>query len=231
MSKNTDVLKNTGDGDSMRDALRHRALANPLRLRILRVLAAAGPLDVGSLGPNALRRHLDLLVEAGLASVGQASAGRPGRPRLLYQTAPEIGGARQQHTGYPLLADMLAGTLQRLEDVASTEAEGRLWGRRLVELPLPPVPLSVEAAQVKLTEMLDRLGFAPESHEAGGEIRIDLRRCPFLDTAKVFPGVVCSLHLGLMQGALAELGAPLETERLDPLVEPTLCIAHLRRAS
>jgi predicted ArsR family transcriptional regulator len=237
MNKYTDVVKNTGDGDSMQDALRHRALANPLRLRILRVLSAAGPLDVGALAahlalrPNALRRHLDLLVEAGLASVGPASAGRPGRPRLLYQAGPDIGGARQQHAGYPLLADMLAGSLQRLEDVASTEIEGRLWGRRLVELPLPPVPLSVEAAQVKLTEMLDRLGFAPESHEAGGEIRIDLRRCPFLDTAKAFPGIVCSLHLGLMQGALAELGAPLEAERLDPLVEPTLCIAHLRRAS
>jgi hypothetical protein len=32
-----------------------------------------------------------------------------------------------------------------------------------------------------------------------------------------------------MRGALAELGEPFEAERLDPLVEPTLCVGHLRR--
>jgi hypothetical protein len=30
-----------------------------------------------------------------------------------------------------------------------------------------------------------------------------------------------------MQGLLAELGAPVEAERLEPFVEPNLCIAHL----
>jgi hypothetical protein len=30
-----------------------------------------------------------------------------------------------------------------------------------------------------------------------------------------------------MQGLLAELDAPLEAERLDPFVEPSLCVAHL----
>jgi hypothetical protein len=30
-----------------------------------------------------------------------------------------------------------------------------------------------------------------------------------------------------MQGLLAELDAPVHAERLDPFVEPSLCIAHL----
>jgi hypothetical protein len=30
-----------------------------------------------------------------------------------------------------------------------------------------------------------------------------------------------------MQGLLAELDAPVDAERLEPFVEPTLCIAHL----
>jgi hypothetical protein len=30
-----------------------------------------------------------------------------------------------------------------------------------------------------------------------------------------------------MQGMLAELDAPIVAERLDPFVEPSLCIAHL----
>jgi predicted ArsR family transcriptional regulator len=39
--------------------------------------------------------------------------------------------------------------------------------------------------------------------------------------------VVCSLHLGLMRGVLAEVRAPLKTDRLEPFVEPSLCLAHL----
>jgi hypothetical protein len=31
-----------------------------------------------------------------------------------------------------------------------------------------------------------------------------------------------------LKGALAEMGAPLEATRLEPFVEPTLCVAHLR---
>jgi hypothetical protein len=41
--------------------------------------------------------------------------------------------------------------------------------------------------------------------------------------------VVCSLHLGVMQGVLAEQRAPVETIDLQPFVEPSLCIAHLRK--
>jgi hypothetical protein len=31
-----------------------------------------------------------------------------------------------------------------------------------------------------------------------------------------------------MQGAMTTLGTPLTVERLDPFVEPDLCVAHLR---
>jgi predicted ArsR family transcriptional regulator len=41
--------------------------------------------------------------------------------------------------------------------------------------------------------------------------------------------VVCAVHLGMLKGALAEMGAPLQATRLEPFVEPTLCVAHLRR--
>jgi predicted ArsR family transcriptional regulator len=39
--------------------------------------------------------------------------------------------------------------------------------------------------------------------------------------------VICSLHLGLMRGALARMRAPVTADRLDPFVEPTLCVARL----
>lgn len=38
---------------------------------------------------------------------------------------------------------------------------------------------------------------------------------------------MCSLHLGLMRGALKEVRAPLGVDRLEPFVGPSLCLAHL----
>ncbi|MGZ4289361.1 MAG: transcriptional regulator, partial [Gaiellaceae bacterium] len=40
--------------------------------------------------------------------------------------------------------------------------------------------------------------------------------------------IVCPIHLGLMQGAMAAAQSPVTVERLEPFVEPMLCVAHLR---
>jgi predicted ArsR family transcriptional regulator len=201
------------------EALRHRARGHQARVRLLRLLDEHGPLDVHELGerlglrPNGVRRHLALLTRAGLvaAAPGDSLPGRPGRPRLRYAPTGD-------RVGYPLLADMLAGALARGGDPDAVEAEGARWGRRLVG-----------PDGDTLIALLDRLGFAPEATASDDGVRVDIHRCPFIETARAHPGVVCSLHLGLMRGALAELGEPLEAQRLDPLVEPTLCVGHLRR--
>ena len=54
-----------------------------------------------------------------------------------------------------------------------------------------------------------------------------MHRCPFKNLAETNPEIVCSVHLGLMSGALDELGSRLEAIGIDPFVEPDLCIAHL----
>lgn len=54
-----------------------------------------------------------------------------------------------------------------------------------------------------------------------------MHHCPFLEAAEPHQDVICSIHLGLMRGMLAEADAPLVAKRLDPLVEPSLCVAHL----
>jgi predicted ArsR family transcriptional regulator len=61
--------------------------------------------------------------------------------------------------------------------------------------------------------------------------RVLLRHCPFLEVARAHREVVCAVHLGVMQGVLDELRAPLEATELNPLVEPSLCVAHLSRRS
>ncbi|HZJ06739.1 MAG TPA: ArsR family transcriptional regulator, partial [Nocardioidaceae bacterium] len=54
-----------------------------------------------------------------------------------------------------------------------------------------------------------------------------LRHCPFREVAQKHTDIVCAIHLGLMQGALDELGAPMTTTSLDPFVTPHMCVARL----
>ena len=49
---------------------------------------------------------------------------------------------------------------------------------------------------------------------------IRLRHCPFLELAEGYDQLVCAIHLGLMQGALSGLGAPVTASRLEPFAEP-----------
>jgi predicted ArsR family transcriptional regulator len=77
----------------------------------------------------------------------------------------------------------------------------------------------------RVVRMLDDIGFQPELVAGGSEIR--LRHCPFHELARDRPEVVCSIHLGLIRGALQQLGAPEEALRLVPFVTPTLCVVEI----
>lgn len=71
--------------------------------------------------------------------------------------------------------------------------------------------------------LLDEQGFAPE---ADGR-RVRMCRCPFKDLAESHGEVICSLHLGMLRGALEELGAPVRVEALRPFAEPGVCVVEL----
>src|SRR6185312_4264727 len=103
---------------------------------------------------------------------------------------------------------------------------GRAWGRTLIG---PREGRDPAAATDDLVRLMDRLGFAPAQPHAGGPV--ELHRCPFGEVAERHSGVVCGVHLGLMQGALEALGAPLEATRMEPFVTPDLCLAHLTPTS
>jgi predicted ArsR family transcriptional regulator len=82
-----------------------------------------------------------------------------------------------------------------------------------------------------LVGILDDFGFAPEERLDDGQRSIGLRQCPFLDLVDTNARVICPVHLGLMQGVLGSLGAAVTVERLDPFVEPDLCLARLGPAA
>jgi len=74
---------------------------------------------------------------------------------------------------------------------------------------------------------LDDIGFEPEAVSNGRTRQILLHHCPFREAAANNREVVCGVHLGLMQGLLSELNAPITAHQLDALVEPSLCITRL----
>ena len=77
----------------------------------------------------------------------------------------------------------------------------------------------------------EEIGFRPELERGTRGRRILMRPCPFLELARRHQDVVCPIHLGLMRGALAELGASATTATLDPFVRPDLCVAGLAPAA
>jgi predicted ArsR family transcriptional regulator len=204
------------------------------RARVLGLLrAATGPLGVqqiagqAGLHPNTARFHLDALVQAGLASRERQPREGLGRPSMAYSATGEDGPAGQRR--YRLLAEMLtsmiAGVMPQPGE-AATEA-GREWGRYLTGQLQPYEGLDAGEAVERLRATMENIGFAPELTAEGGGYRLLLRQCPFREVAERHQDVVCALHLGLMQGALAQMRTPVTAGRLQPFAGAWGCTAEL----
>jgi predicted ArsR family transcriptional regulator len=188
--------------------------------------------------PNTVRFHLNTLVRHGRAEQVQITNRGRGRPALAFTARRRMdpGGPRN----YRLLAAILASGLAAGDDaIARATDAGRRWGMSLVEAPtrserptdrddstLAPRP-SARAAIGGLMTLLRELDFAPERRRGADGVRIGLRHCPFLELADGQSQLVCPAHLGLMQGAMSALRAPVTVERLEPFAEPDLCLVHL----
>ena len=218
-----------------------------LLMRILRaspeprsILSLAEELGVHA---NTVRFHLETLLRAGQAEQLLADTTGPGRPPILFQATHRMDP--DGPTNYRLLASMLTkGFATSSPDPAAAATElGRTWGANLLDPDAAGRPRSVRAtrgeALARVTRALGDLGFAPEAPTGPRVTTIRLRHCPFLGLVTDSDGaggsgnrdVICSLHLGLMQGALTSLHGPVTVDRLDPFVEPDLCVAHLASAA
>jgi predicted ArsR family transcriptional regulator len=220
------------------ELVRNRALAAKSRVRILGALRGQGgrPLDARELSAlvglhaSTIRFHLQALEDAGLVERRVEREGLPGRPRVAYVAVSRDDPSESAHR-YMLLSRILASSLAgKVKDPAALAREaGRDWGRTIArERGLPERP-STEQAMRALTAMLQDLGFSPETETEGPGGSIWLRRCPFREVAETDPDVVCSVHLGLMQGSLSEWRAELEAESLEPFVEPDRCRARFSK--
>ncbi len=179
--------------------------------------------------PNTVRFHLQVLASDGRVERVEATRSMPGRPPLMFRAHRGMDPTGPRH--YQLLADVLATSLSADVDGVDKAVEaGRAWGSRLVETSSEQSARDDDQATDRLVRILDDVGFSPERRTSAEASQIRLNHCPFLDLVPQHEGVICPLHLGLMQGALTSMGAEITIARLDPFVEPDLCLAHLGRA-
>jgi predicted ArsR family transcriptional regulator len=207
-------------------------------VRILEVLQEAeAPLDARELGTrlglhvNTVRSHLRVLAEAGLVSARREERNRPGRPRVLYEATAEPLDERAL-ASYRLLAQILASSLagSARDPSARAEEAGRAWGAHLVRKPAPFTSISKEETIDAVVRLHEQYGFRPELRRAKGGQELVLKRCPFQEEATTYQSVICPLHLGLIRGALTELGTGVEADWLKPFAEPSACVGHLTGA-
>ena len=164
------------------------------------------------LHPNTIRWHLGVLTDARLVEeIPERRRGR-GRPSIVHRLTGE--GIANDRDEYRLLATMLTDVVADDRDGEARSYEAGLrWGKHLQQA----------EPGADIADLLDREGFAAERR---GD-RLEMRRCPFYALAESSPQVICTLHHGIVDGALEEAGSEQTVERLDPFVEPGLCIAHL----
>jgi predicted ArsR family transcriptional regulator len=189
------------------------------------VAAAALASELG-LHVNTVREHLDALVRRALALRARGPVAGRGRPAWAYQ-ASDVGEPDSRVRDYAGLAAALASHLARNSPDPAAEAEraGRAWGAKLVEDDGRPPPRSGVQARRRVVELLARSGFSPEADAQARVAR--LRRCPLLDVARAHPEIVCTVHLGLVRGALESMGVPAEGGGLTPFAEPGACLLTL----
>ncbi|HEX5595382.1 MAG TPA: helix-turn-helix domain-containing protein [Micromonosporaceae bacterium] len=206
------------------DGVSRIALLDTLR-RNQKPLTVQQLADEVGLHGNTVRFHLSRLIQAGLVQEDSAGPSGPGRPKLVYSAVREE--ASESRNGYQLLAEILAGQLAAVSRSPSEEAlaAGLEWGRHLTERPRPFASISPEKALERLVLLLEELGFEPEQDSPDSPLK--LHSCPFRTVAAQQPDVACSVHLGLMRGALSEMGAPLAATALEPSFTSKPCRVKL----
>jgi predicted ArsR family transcriptional regulator len=215
-----------GDGElGPREASTEALPPSPTRERILEVLRARSePTSLAELSAasglhvNTVRGHLGELLDVGTVSRTRAPAIGRGRPAWLYVAD---GPDPAPGTEYAGLATALALGLERSSKSPSADAvqAGEAWGRTLAA----QVPADTDAA-TRVVRVLERMGFAPRRSERGV---VRLTRCPLLQAARAHPDVVCGVHLGIVQGVLAESRAASSSARLEPFAGPGACLLTL----
>lgn len=211
-----DILKALGD--NTRYAIYLELARSPLPL------ATADIAEILGLHVNTVRPHLERMREVGLLQVDTEARGGVGRPQHRYSLAPGAPSLGLEPSPYPILTGVLlqaaadAG-LDGSELADAARAQGRADARRWEPGTDPIDALMIEQA---------RLGFDPTVVDGDGCATVAFAHCPFRSLAESHPDLVCSVHCGLVEGLVDELGDAEVTE-FHPLVDRTPCQVEVAR--
>jgi predicted ArsR family transcriptional regulator len=208
------------DTSATRAALLAALRSSPEPMTVQELAVALG------LHKNSVRFHLGRLARSGLVHEEQASPTGPGRPRLVYSLVDPSTAVRPG--GHQLLAEALTEHLAHVTahpDEVAIEA-GEKQGRRMTDRDPTSRPATEEEGKEIVTALMRDYGFDP-AWDPDGQ-RLWLRTCPFRPLSDHQPAVACSVHLGLMRGALDAAAAPLEVVSLDAAPAPHPCLARFQ---
>lgn len=199
---------------------RRHSSTREMLLRMIEAQSAAvstGALVAASgLHENTVRGHLEHLLADGYVTRDAALAEGRGRPAWLWRA--HIGSSAAP---YAALAGVLAETLSRTsaDPVAEAREAGRRWGQDLA----PSQAADSSDPRGTVVNAMREAGFDP--HDTGSEVL--LRRCPLIEAAVKYSSVVCSVHLGMIDGVLEAAGGQGEAD-LEPFTSPSECTLRLR---
>jgi predicted ArsR family transcriptional regulator len=199
-------------------ALGYSAISSYSRVEILHLVqerprrTISELVEATGLHANTVREHLQRLMDDGYVVSETERRTTRGRPRALYSAVDGSG---------------TSSAVQK-EKVAQAARRGDLL-RRVLTADIPGVLEPDALHQLDaLVEQLQDEGFEPLVDEAG--LTVDLSPCAHAETQAAHRSVLCSVHLVIMQGVVAQAGGPLVVGGMRASCDPSECVVTLRRA-
>lgn len=193
----------------------YSAISSYSRVEIMRLIQEQPQRPIAELvastglHPNTVREHLQRLIDAGYVIAETERRTTRGRPRVLYTAA----------TGTETTSSPVA--MRRVQDAAR---RGDLLRRVYADGAGGPLAADALHQIDALVDDLGDAGFDPLVDEDA--LTVDLTPCPHAPTAE-HRGTLCSVHVGLMDGVLAQAGGPLRVEGIAPSCDPAHCVVQL----
>lgn len=197
-------------------AVSYSAISSYSRVEILHLIqerprrTIAELTEATGLHANTVREHLQRLIDAGHVVPETERRTTRGRPRVLYTLAGD-GDA--------------SSPVQRSKVRAAAERGDLL--RRVMPGTAGTAALDPDALHQidALDEQLTDAGFEPLVDEHA--LTVDLSPCPHAEAQASHRDTLCAVHLGLMQGVLAEARGPLAIVGMHASCDPRECVVQL----
>jgi len=199
-----------------------RALGDPTRHAIFEFLSdRTRPVRVAELAehfavhPNAIRQHLNKLVDAELVSEATAVPTGRGRPPLEYSVRPSSENRWGALGPYERLAQLLTEAVatgdvpEEVGHRAGLREGAAIMSRsRGSRTPTPdPAPSPTERTPLQVfTVEIERQGFEPSLTCHGEHFDVTLGACPFTSAVLTDRDTVCQMHVGLANGVAESIG-------------------------